>query len=86
MNLPSTDIKTNKHLNVMNVPSLVSVSLDIHLIEVFYIKFEGLKFEFSCTWLRCVIALSYAMCTDFRTLGFLPSIRRSLSTVSSMPM
>lgn len=64
----------------------LTVSLDIYLTEVFYIKFEGLKVEFSCTWLKCVIALSYAMCTDFRRFGFLPSIRRSLSTVSSMPM
>lgn len=41
--------------------------------------------RFPLTWLRCAMARSYAVCTDLRTLGFLPSMSRSLSTVSSIP-
>lgn len=50
-----------------------------------YIKLEGVKFRFPLTWFKCTMARSYAVCTDLRTLGFLPSMRRSLSTVSSIP-
>lgn len=50
-----------------------------------YIKLEGVKLRFPLTWFKCTMARSYAVCTDLRTLGFLPSIRRSLSTVSSIP-
>lgn len=50
-----------------------------------YIKLEGVKFRFPLTWFKCTMARSYAVCTDLRTLGFLPSIKRSLSTVSSLP-
>lgn len=50
-----------------------------------YIKFEGLKFRLCLTWFKCTMARSYAVWTDLRTLGFLPSSRRSLSTVSSIP-
>lgn len=53
--------------------------------ELFYIKLEGVKLRFPLTWFRCTMARSYAVCTDLRTLGFLPSMRRSLSTVSSIP-
>lgn len=45
-----------------------------------------MKFRFPLTWFKCTIARSYAVCTDFRTLGFLPSIRRSLSAVLSIPI
>ena len=58
--------------------------------KILHIKLEGLKVRFPLTWLitwfRCIMARSYAVCTDLRTLGFLPSISRSLSTVSSIPI
>lgn len=44
-----------------------------------------MKLRFRLTWFKCTMARSYAVWTDLRTLGFLPSIRRSLSTVSSIP-
>lgn len=49
-------------------------------------KLEGVKFRFPLMWFKCTIARSYAVCTDLRTLGFFPSIKRSLSTVSSIPI
>lgn len=45
-----------------------------------------MKLRFPLTWFKCTMARSYAVCTDLRTLGFLPSIKRSLSTVSSSPI
>lgn len=63
----------------MHAGSLVQIKSKI------YIKLEGVKLRFPLTWFKCTMARSYAVCTDLRTLGFLPSIRRSLSTVSSMP-
>lgn len=42
--------------------------------------------RFPLTWFKCTMARSYAVCTDLRTLGFFPSIKRSLSTVSSIPI
>lgn len=50
-----------------------------------HIKLEGVKLRFPLTWFKCTMARSYAVWTDLRTLGFFPSMRRSLSTVSSIP-
>lgn len=44
-----------------------------------------MKLRFPLTWFKWTMARSYAVWTDLRTLGFLPSINRSLSTVSSIP-
>lgn len=41
--------------------------------------------RFPLTWFKCTMARSYAVCTDLRTLVFFPSIKRSLSAVSSVP-
>lgn len=63
----------------MHAGSLVQMKSKI------YIKLEGVKLRFPLTWFKCTMARSYAVCTDLRTLGFFPSIKRSLSTVSSIP-
>ena len=79
--------------NLQIPPTVCFRSIDeasIHIIRQLikskiYIKLEGVKFRFPLTWFKCAMARSYAVCTDLRTLGFLPSIKRNLSTVSSIP-
>lgn len=85
----------NFQITVLYLPVYLQASYKLSYIQAgslfrmikskIYIKLEGVKLRFPLTWFKCTIARSYALCTDLRTLGFLPSIKRSLSTVSSIP-
>lgn len=50
LKLKKAGIKTiNIHISSYHIPSLIYISRHTFHIQVLYIKFEGLKVEFSCT-------------------------------------